>query len=407
MPRASRSFVPSVLVALAGLAGSLPAQVTERPPEPTPDADAKFREGRLAAAVRLRDAGHAHRGRLVLRGDATRAALDEIEACGVKIRGVSRDGRLDADLTGADLTALDETGLVATAGEHGFAERIDERLWDALAAPTGGRIKLFAHLHIGEDLDGALDRLRAMPGVSIAGVDREGLRHVVRIEAPESRVFGVADDNGIRWLEPAPVLTTRDANSRSIVQSGSVGQMPFDAFGLNGAGQIIGVIDTRPSASHCAFSDTVAIGPGHRKIVAYNASSGAHQHGTHVAALAVGDSGSADNVRGVAWGARMVFNTIPVFEEAQVRARFELHASQGAFVHNNSWGDDFVRTYTGLARAVDAFTYDNDEHVVLIATTNRSILYTPENAKNGVAVAATQNGNLSESFCLGGTGPTE
>ncbi|MBZ0172992.1 MAG: S8 family serine peptidase, partial [Phycisphaerales bacterium] len=195
---------------------------------------------------------------------------------------------------------------------------------------------------------------------------------------------------------------------RLIVQSGSAGSAPFDALGLTGTGQIVGVLDLPLDWDHCAFDDPAnPIGPVHRKIEAYNAPfAGVSAHGTHVCGTLVGDSTQGGNLRGVAPGARLVFNTVPAFDESPLRQRLELHASQGAAIHSNSWGDDQSSVYGGLARAVDAFCWEHDENLVVIAVSNGSVLRTPENAKNALAVAATQDSPMQHRFCVGAGGPT-
>lgn len=217
----------------------------------------------------------------------------------------------------------------------------------------------------------------------------------------------IAQTPGVVWVEQAPEPTTRNDTARLVVQTGTTAPGPFDAAGLTGAGEIVGLIDLPLDWDHCAFRDDTPIGPDHRKIFAYNAPfAGVSTHGTHVAATLAGDSASAPNLRGVATGARLVFNTIPAFDSPPLLEHLTLHADQGAAIHSNSWGDDQSAVYGGLARAIDAFCWENDEQLVVIAVSNGSSLKTPENAKNALAVAATQDAPLHDRFCIGAAGPT-
>ena len=213
---------------------------------------------------------------------------------------------------------------------------------------------------------------------------------------------------GVIWVEQAPEPTVRNDTLRLIVQTGTLlAGAPFDAAGLTGIGQIVGVIDEPMDWDHCAFDDTNPIGPTHRKIEAYNAPfAGVSTHGTHVCGILLGDSLANNNLRGVATGARLVFDTIPAFDETTFYEQLMLHASQGATIHSNSWGDEQSVAYGGLARAIDAFCWENDEHLVVVAVSNQAVLKTPENAKNALAVAATLDTPFQDRVCVGAVGPT-
>ena len=52
------------------------------------------------------------------------------------------------------------------------------------------------------------------------------------------------------------------------------------------------------------------------------------------------------------------------------------------------------------------FSYNHEESLVLFAEPNTSTLRNPENAKNLVAVAASQDTPNQASHCSGGVGPT-
>lgn len=248
----------------------------------------------------------------------------------------------------------------------------------------------------------------ALVGAEVLGTYREGRGGLVVLAARAGDAARIASMAGVVWVEQSPEPTTRNDTVRLIVQTGGTVSAPFDAAGLTGAGQIVGVLDQPLDWDHCAFDDPgQAIGPGHRKIVAYNtAFGGVHAHGTHVCGILAGDWAGTPNLRGVATGARLAFHTIPTLEGEPLRSRLELHASQGAAIHSNSWGDDQSAVYGGLARAVDAFCWEHDENLVVFAVSNGSALKTPENAKNALAVAATQDAPMQHRMCVGAPGPT-
>jgi serine protease AprX len=69
-------------------------------------------------------------------------------------------------------------------------------------------------------------------------------------------------------------------------------------------------------------------------------------------------------------------------------------------------GDDGTTAYTIWARDIDLFSYNNQDNLVLFAATNLSTLKTPENAKNVLAVGASQQAPNQEQHGSGGRGPT-
>jgi hypothetical protein len=210
----------------------------------------------------------------------------------------------------------------------------------------------------------------------------------------------------VQFIEDAPEITLRNSNDRWIVQSNLPNVTPVYNNGIHGEGQVVGILDDRIYVSHCSFADTNPIGPSHRKILAYNTTLGSGTHGTHVAGTVVGDNGVFDDTRGVAYAGKLVYNVIPPFTESGVLTPLTQHHSQGARVHTNSWGDDGTTAYNALCRGFDAFGYANEESFVCLAVTNTSTLRNPENAKNLLAVGATQNAPNQANHCYGGTGPT-
>ena len=252
------------------------------------------------------------------------------------------------------------------------------------------------------------------PSVSVVRSALVGGHAFYALETTVDGARKIASLPGVVWVEQAPEITPRNDTLRRIVQDGSVPEPgesvlggPFDSAGLTGAGQIAGLIDDPLDWDHCAFDDNHAIGPTHRKIEAYNAPIGAvSAHGTHVAGTLAGDSDEHADLYGVARGARLVFSTIPAFDETTLLEQLELHAAQGARVHSNSWGDEQSSAYGGLARAIDAFSWQHDENLVVIAAANQTALKTPENAKNALAVSASLDASFMDRFCVGPTGPT-
>ncbi len=280
---------------------------------------------------------------------------------------------------------------------------------ERLEIASRGEVALWAHLFEGEIGEATKTAIAAIPGVRVLGVSSEAGSTVVALTAAPEAAKAVAALSAVQYVEEAPEATLRNSTSRTIVQSGAVGPTPFYDNGITGLGQVVGVQDSRMDLNHCSFRDTVAPGPTHRKVLAFNSSSGsAASHGTHVAGTIAGDNGDTTDTRGVAYNAKIVFNLTPndVSTGTTFLSRLTQHHTQGARVHTNSWGADGRTDYNGWAWAVDKFSRDNEDSVVAFAVTNQSVLYTPENGKSCLAVGASQDNSSINNHCSGGQGPT-
>ncbi len=241
--------------------------------------------------------------------------------------------------------------------------------------------------------------------VSVGSVGTQPQLHVL---APTEMVKQLATIDGVQFVEDAPEVTFRNATTTWIIQSNVSGQTPLWDAGLHGEGQILGHIDGKININHCSFVDPEGDppGPNHRKIAAYNTTLGSNFHGTHTAGTAAGDNGVNGDTRGMAYMARIAFDTIPSFNETSFYNTLTQHEGQGARVHTNSWGNDNTTNYDGMTRAIDRFSYDYEDNLVTFAVTNQSLLKNPENAKNVLAVGASRDTPSQHNHCSGGRGPT-
>ena len=310
----------------------------------------------------------------------------------------------------ADLASLP---FVAWMGEYQLDWKIDPDLGQrafvtpqrqALAAQ--GDVLAAVNFFEGVALDDATKLLANIPGASWHIGELLDDAPTVYATIPQAQLAAVAALPEVSYLEDAPEITLRNSTDRWIVQSNIPNVTPLYNNGLHGEGQIVGVLDSQLDANHCSFVDTQPIGPNHRKIVAYNTSQGAVSHGTHVCGTAAGDAGVNDDTRGVAYLAKIAFNDIPSFTESATNGDLTLHHSQGARVHTNSWGDDGTTAYNSLCRGFDVFLYNNEDSFACLAVTNGSSLKNPENAKNLLAVGASQDTPNQANHCSGGVGPT-
>lgn len=234
---------------------------------------------------------------------------------------------------------------------------------------------------------------------------------VWEVVVPIADLAELATIPGIQYIEPIGQATLRQSglagsrDRRSLMQSGPNGPLPFDARGLNGQGQLIGVLDEWFNTTHCSLFDTAPIGPTHRKIQAIlherPAANRRVDHGTAVASIVAGRNAAAeDGSWGLAHQSRLVLGSFlaplcptcvaeRLVTPAEWQTRVQDLQNQGAFVSNHSYGDDRVSGYTSWASVVDAWTYLNPDALVVFAGSNRDRLTSPDYAKNALTVVAT------------------
>lgn len=318
--------------------------------------------------------------------------------------------------TGAlDSTALTVLPFVTWIGEYDDAWKLDPQIGQRIyktaarqAEAREGRVTLSVTLFSDRNPGRAINAISALPDTVIHGTAPLGPNEVIYVTMPLAQTSLLTAIEDVQYVEESPELTFRNSTTRWIIQSNVNNVTPLYLNGLRGEGQIVGIMDGKIDMNHCSFDDANPIGPMHRKALAYNTSLGANSHGTHVAGTCVGDSGTFDDLRGIAYMGRFVFNDNPPFPftESEMLNRLNLHHGQGARIHTNSWGDDGTTSYNGLARAIDLYSYNNEDALVLFSETNGVALRNPENAKNVLAVGASEDTPTQQNHCSGGVGPT-
>lgn len=353
---------------------------------------------------------------LQLTGPLTIAARDALASIGVELGSYLPEHAYIVDLANVSPAALAARPEVAWVGTYQKAWKVSPRIGvrednlpyampDRQEKAARGEVVVDITVFAGMDADAAAAQVQQLGG-QIHRIEPAGRETEITATIALASVPALADIPEIQWVEEAPDVSLRNATVRWIAQSNISGSTPIHDEGIRGAGQVVGILDGKIDKDHCSFSDTNPIGPTHRKILAYNTSFGADLHGTHVAGTAVGDSGADNDRRGMAYEGKLVYNTIPSFTNSGVYNALQLHHDQGARVHTNSWGNDGTTAYDGLARGIDRFMYDNEESLAVWAVTNTSTLKNPENAKNLLAVGATEDTPSQAFHCTGGTGPT-
>jgi subtilisin family serine protease len=209
--------------------------------------------------------------------------------------------------------------------------------------------------------------------------------------------------------------------TRYVVQTGSVlAGTPLWEHGVDGTGQIIGVMDSGVDPHHCYFYDEDEGLPGstvnynHRKIVAYRTYGGnvwdgcTNGHGTHVAGTAAGypDDGSSNlEYMGMAPGAKITVGDIGqddwlsclfggVNPPASLTTAFSETLADGGYLHTNSWGGS-SNTYDSYCTDVDNFMWNNKTFLILFAAgnsgPNAGTVGYPGTAKNLICAGGSDN----------------
>lgn len=356
--------------------------------------------------------------------DPAREAM--LQGAGVVLRGYLPTNAFMADVGASTPAQLRALGFVNWVGEYQRAWKLDRLAADPTMGGVvfksqprrdleqAGRVAAKVWLFQGEPVGAEAARIGALAGATVLGVETVGGAPCITVTISGAGAAQLADGAGVQYVEPMPEYDARsNANTRWVVQSNQPNITPLYARGITGAGHIMGIIDGWVSVTHCSFVDLVnplpdigEVSPLHRKIAAYNTTPAYDSHGTHVAGTAVGDDGTNGNLRGIAYGARMAFNIWPDVNESSVFGRFDLHRTQGASVHCNSWGTDAINSYDGGCRAIDDISWQYDDNLLIFAVSDSSVVRNPENAKNCLAVSGSCSPSSQENWCIGGQGPT-
>lgn len=172
-----------------------------------------------------------------------------------------------------------------------------------------------------------------------------------------------------------------------------------DADQRNGAGEIVGIIDSGIDATHPDLQERVTVS-------AVDGGSEVDKvgHGTHVAGTIAGDgTASGGKLRGMAPGAHLsvlgiVGDDGHLLLPPDVGDLLRQVAATGAKIINLSWGTPIASVYENGAMAIDTFARQHPDVLVVIAAGNEGTaphgepsLYTigtPATAKNGISVGA-------------------
>lgn len=242
--------------------------------------------------------------------------------------------------------------------------------------------------------------------------DHEAQQSLV-LSAPLSLVRAIAAEEGVLWVQEAPVYELFNNNITWVSQSNVRDSKPLWDRGLKGQGQIVGILDSGLDYGSCFFRDPDGLPPGpqHRKVLNYRSYGGdlfdgcfPLGHGTHVAGtLAGNDLNNPNNPHnGVAPEAKLTVGDfmgfdlltcglgLSSFSGSPITALSDAKRD-GAGVHSNSWGTN-QNAYDAAAAGMDSFANSNPEMTILFANGNSGpnarTVGTPATAKNVISVGA-------------------
>lgn len=295
---------------------------------------------------------------------------------------------------------------------------IGQRTFESDERRAAGNLLLvvcFAGLPIRELTD-AIERLGLQVRSSTIGRGRSEPRFVLSVD-DTGVARQLAEIAGVRSVEEIGDITLNNGTTSWVLQSNTSGSRPLWNKGLRGDGQIVGHIDGALDLGHCFFRDATnnTPGPAHRKVVSvHNANGGTTDasHGTFSAGNAAGEDVDADALsptpnaqNGNAPRARLAHTYLYDMDWLGGTTSFVnmllAHAADGAFIHTNSWDDKSTSAYTQLSTDLDRFTWDHEDHLVIIGPDNGGTIRPPDTSKNALVVNATQQSPNQGSFSSG------
>lgn len=345
-------------------------------------------------------------------GPMDRIARDEIARAGGRIVGFSPPHAYVVRAVPESVEKIRDASGVA-----GVQRRLPlQKMSTRLERSADSRL-VVVDVYEGEEVALVADQARRLGAVVVEEWDTARVRRLL-VRAAESVVSAMVEIPEVEWIEDAPRPQLRNDVVRWVIQSDIENVTPLYDHGLFGQGQILGHIDDRIAHLICFFvdPDVIVPGPTHRKLVSYHTTRGfgASGHGTHTAGTLAGDQEPINGsilFRGMAPHARIAHADLfevrsPDTTLSNLDSLLALNHDDGARIHSNSWGDDRFKSYTALCRDIDVFSRDHEDDLVVFATTNMAELRSPENAKNVLAVGATQRPPGQEFWGSGGIGPT-
>lgn len=247
---------------------------------------------------------------------------------------------------------------------------------------------------------------------------------VIRAELTPNGLRQVAEYDEVEyisiWTEPKILNNVAVQAPRMNVETvWSGGDSGFD---LTGAGQVVAIADTGLDTGdmetiHADIRGRLSRVYAHGRAGDWSDSSG---HGTHVAGSALGNGSlsSSPKIRGVAYGATLIFQSLEDADGDLVvpsdlttlfgQAYADENDRRGARILSNSWGTTNAYGYAEASRAIDKFSFEHPDALILFAMGNAGVDKSPQDgvvdarslsiqssAKNCLSVGASENERTS------------
>ncbi|MFN0206297.1 MAG: S8 family serine peptidase [Planctomycetota bacterium] len=346
-----------------------------------------------------------------LTGPITEDAKESVRSTGATLLDYIPNFTFIVRANTAQMELIKGLPAVVWTGDFHPAYRLDVRLHEESLNPrkadTIQKLIVMAFEGVSKD---TIETQITSRGASIGNIEDGQGRWIAEVYTSAAIGRWLAQAPDVQWVEPMGEMTTRNNTAKWVIQTFTTNNTKIWDQGIHGEGQVVGHIDGGALAtSNCYLQDPSGnpIGPTHRKIV-YHAGGSIDSHSQHTAGTAVGDAqpvnGSTSN-RGMAYLAKIA-SSGGFASGSQFNTKATTHKNNGATVHTNSWGNDGTTAYDSTCNSIDSFSWNNENNLVLFASTNLSTLKNPENAKNLIAVNASQNGANANNFCSGGAGLT-
>ena len=338
------------------------------------------------------------------------------EAHGLKLdRYIPGSGYLER-LSPAAIAAVSADFLVRSCTAMDPARKLSPSIAGLTPAP-GSPLEFTATLFEDADFAGVEAQLATAGASDVQIIDDRadgGLASAHFVLADSAATAAVAEIDEVVWIEPVFPIELNNVGAAETIQSGTVGKSPIWDQGLHGEGQIVGVIDEGPlPINHCFFVGAPNIpGPIHRKVVAVfnDAGSPPGAHAAKVSSILAGDDMGHPGThlhRGGAWKAKLVSSNKDDVKSKGLLKLLNRARDAGAAIHTNSFAETGTSVYDRQARDADAFSWDNEEHLVIAAGANTGGVNSPPGtAKNTICVAAAKASPNEMSRGSGVDGPT-
>ncbi|HBA86385.1 MAG TPA: hypothetical protein DCZ95_20080 [Verrucomicrobia bacterium] len=372
------------------------------------------------------------------------AIAGQLRAAGVKVLGFIPENTLIVELQESRITAARNLQQVRWLGNYAPEYRFSERLNKAMRRPARPGYEREFNVRIflapGYDAMQTLTSARALGGADYIGHTASGA--ILEAKVRGSQLMDLAALPGVAGLDYAPQPHSMNNVAADIVLTRPV----WTQFGYFGSNETVAVADSGLdvcSNSTDQLQGEFRDGAGNARVVFLQdySGDGAHDpisgHGTHVAGSVLGNgfySGAdpathtypATSYAGSAPEARLVFqalgrstNSSAIYPPTNLNMMFQAAYTNGARIHQNSWGSDADGAYEAQTREVDEFTFNNPEMLVCYSAGNAGVdgnsdgvvdlgsIGSPGSAKNCLTVGASENDRSTFTMTYGSGWPAD